>query len=523
MKDIVILSLSDIHIKAKGEDENSENIRNAFVEKIQKIVKENVEWHPEYICISGDIAYSGLSDQYIQAGEYITGLREALNIDEHHVMMVAGNHDLTIPSSLTPGNNSEYTQYVQQYEEDVNKFFDGGQLLPQKLVQTYENYSNFRKEYFDKETKHLDCSYETIDLFKNSKIHYLTGYKIFTDGSKVVFFELNNTWHYLPESKGIIKTGRVKFEKRVFRQLKKRIEDLKSAHYTIITLFHHPLYLLDPSEYQSAREDYCLYDDIIALSDLCFAGHTHGPVGKTPDWLGNQCQYILNGAFYDRNPDTEAKEKAKRKVSEYRLFRCRKKEKIKQTENPIADCSATLVRIDAVNNTLERKHICYKHRNEHWEVSDTDTVPFHYNFNKADKIASQKDTLLKYKLIEMKNYTADNEDGKVDLENQLVVRELFGKNKLKKSESGDWVLHLNEQSVYDICFTDMRGEFETTIQERLNAHKESGWHTPLIVACKVSDGLQDSFKQNYINFKERFSDFILKGEMYVFLCRIRKK
>ncbi|MDR1583226.1 MAG: metallophosphoesterase [Prevotellaceae bacterium] len=497
MKDIVVLSLSDIHMREQGKDEKSERIRATFINGIGKFVRENAKWHPDYICISGDIAYSGKSCQYDEVEVYIEKMLKKLDIDKDRVMMVAGNHDLNAPvPPKFPKDEAEwekYTEYVKSYEKEVNEFFNGTGKVPGKLKETYENYSNFRGKYLTQSGADSYCYYESIDLFKDS-IPYLTGYKVFKD-SRVVFVELNNSWRYLPESKEIIKNGRVRFEERVFRKLKEKIKNLKKENYTIISLFHHPLYMLDPLEYQSAGKDYCLYDDLVSLSDLCFAGHTHGPEGKTPDCLGNQCQYILNGAFYDKNPDTQAKVAGK------------------QTGNPVADCSATLLRIDAVNNTLERKHICYDSRREGWIFIDMDTIPLYYHFTKTTKSASAKEDInLKYKLIEMKNYAADDEAGKERLENQLIVKKLFG-------DSGD------SKMKDSICFVDMRGELETAIKylnNCLDKHKERKESVPLIVSCKASDWLSGCPEKNYIELKKHFQNHILRGKMYVFLCRIKK-
>ena len=88
----IILHLSDLHLKSEG---------NAIFDKLDQLKGvANVDgdvFQAGFIVISGDVAFSGKSEEYTLALKLIDQLRLSLQgaggVKEWHVVPVPGNHD----------------------------------------------------------------------------------------------------------------------------------------------------------------------------------------------------------------------------------------------------------------------------------------------------------------------------------------------------------------------------------------------------------------------------------------------
>ncbi|MCX6581951.1 MAG: SUMF1/EgtB/PvdO family nonheme iron enzyme [Candidatus Aminicenantes bacterium] len=94
MNEITILHLSDIHFKKKKDEKNK-----TFRQKVQERLMEAVTGHskkegnPDFVVITGDIAFSGKKEEYDEAREFLGQLKKELPKGTEF-LAVPGNHDV---------------------------------------------------------------------------------------------------------------------------------------------------------------------------------------------------------------------------------------------------------------------------------------------------------------------------------------------------------------------------------------------------------------------------------------------
>jgi hypothetical protein len=222
-----------------------------------------------------------------------------------------------------------YKSKADDYKRAVDSFLDTLKKSEYKKIKPYfQNYITFREKY-DSTENDYEQQYPSDLAF----LRPLVQYKKF-DRERIVFWELNNTWYSIPESKdmeNIPSRDEMRFGSSIINKFQKRIKELKSEGYVIVTLFHCPFRMIVGEEYQKYHNQPCIYDTLLELSDICLAGHEHGSESKDPDFLANSCQYFYNGAFYSE-----------------------------KTKNDIRDSSSLLIKIDRLNNTLTRKKLIFQ-------------------------------------------------------------------------------------------------------------------------------------------------------------------
>ncbi|MCP4213748.1 MAG: metallophosphoesterase, partial [bacterium] len=89
MSSFTILHLSDIHFK-KSANASTMDVQD----KLVTAVKDYIENHkaPDYVAVTGDIAFSGTKEEYVKADEFFGKLKELL--PDVPFLPVPGNHDL---------------------------------------------------------------------------------------------------------------------------------------------------------------------------------------------------------------------------------------------------------------------------------------------------------------------------------------------------------------------------------------------------------------------------------------------
>ncbi|MCU0289475.1 MAG: metallophosphoesterase [Acidobacteria bacterium] len=94
MSEITILHLSDIHFKKKKDEDNK-----TFRQTVQERLIEAVTGHsakqgnPDFVVITGDIAFSGKKKEYDEAFTFLSALKAVLPKDTEF-LVVPGNHDV---------------------------------------------------------------------------------------------------------------------------------------------------------------------------------------------------------------------------------------------------------------------------------------------------------------------------------------------------------------------------------------------------------------------------------------------
>ena len=95
-REAVILHLSDFHFKSGNLYAfDRDLVLEPLLEKIKDIVKE-AAWRPEIVLCTGDVAYSGIPEDYALAEEWFNRLLEIVGLKRERLLVVPGNHDIDI-------------------------------------------------------------------------------------------------------------------------------------------------------------------------------------------------------------------------------------------------------------------------------------------------------------------------------------------------------------------------------------------------------------------------------------------
>lgn len=272
MSGLTWLHLSDWHQKGKEFDRTV--VRDALIEDIKNRVKISPHLAEiDFIVFSGDVAFSGLSDEYeIAEKELFTPILEASGVRSDRLFIVPGNHDLDrtrfrlLPAEvLKPLKSAD--QVVSWLKEDEYRA---------AILQPFKSFTDFV------------AAFTTQDKPNYSNIR-----KWWINGKEVALLGLNSAWMCgrnkdedgILDDRGHLLVG----EPQIYDQLDKITGvDVK------IAVLHHPFDWIagfDCSRVESILINRC---------DFILHGHCHIPqVIKMHSTSGN-CTVIPAGACYNR-------------------------------------------------------------------------------------------------------------------------------------------------------------------------------------------------------------------------------
>jgi 3',5'-cyclic AMP phosphodiesterase CpdA len=112
---VTVLHLTDLHFgceaknshgRSSGLDERKNRLRK-LTESLGKLAKQQPDWRPQVVAITGDIGWKGIDDDYQLAKEWLDELLQHLGLSYSQVVVCAGNHDInrvavdriTVPTS----------------------------------------------------------------------------------------------------------------------------------------------------------------------------------------------------------------------------------------------------------------------------------------------------------------------------------------------------------------------------------------------------------------------------------------
>lgn len=306
-----ILWVSDIHIKEN--EFNDYEINTYFVEMIKFIHKE----YPilEYIIISGDIAFSGKTEEYNLFNEHF--IKNIKTIYPNIIILsIPGNHDI-IWDQLSPTDENFFT----------NNYNTRNKFISDQNEISFENYVNF----FEKNIlPTFNSKKNIVHSFRKERECMTHGYIIDKD-NKICFILINSAW--LSFGQGLVNAfisnkEIFKYDKSIKDNLKtilsnitnfpefgsqmigsKFIENLKLLNnvfdnyndHTVITVMHHPQNWLHYEELYGKTESIHNKKPLNQLkehSHIFLTGHEHVPhfANKITD---NDPIHIKGGCFID--------------------------------------------------------------------------------------------------------------------------------------------------------------------------------------------------------------------------------
>lgn len=139
----IFVHISDIHF---GQERDQRvhihnDVKEQLIADARYVVKVELKADATAILVTGDIAYSGIAEQYTVAGEWLDRLAVAVGCPQDRVQMVPGNHDLDRKRTSMGAEcllNVIRAGGPEKYEEVINNPADRALLLAR-----FEDYERF--------------------------------------------------------------------------------------------------------------------------------------------------------------------------------------------------------------------------------------------------------------------------------------------------------------------------------------------------------------------------------------------
>ena len=240
-KKFVWLHLADLHFR-EGTKYNTNIVLTGLLEDIDDMYSKS-DLFPDFIAITGDIAFSGSSAEYELAKEFFDELLKVTRLNKDQLFIIPGNHDV---------DRGKVSPLIKDYShlknrDIVNKIL-ADQNTRKEVFHRLSNYATFVNEYFS----HL--------TFTDDNYFYVNKFKLC--GKIVAILGLNSAWSCSSDtdkSDGIL-IGEM--------QVRTALEKAKDADIRI-ALLHHPFNWL---------KDFDGNDSAVLLSNECdfiLHGHDH--------------------------------------------------------------------------------------------------------------------------------------------------------------------------------------------------------------------------------------------------------
>jgi calcineurin-like phosphoesterase family protein len=143
----VFVHVSDIHFGQEKDDRVHihADVKQQLISDAREVVSRIAGGAAHGILVTGDIAQSGIKDEYDEAAKWLDQLAESIGVNINCVQMVPGNHDLD-RSKLSPAVRRILDQIraggSTEYEETLSD-----PLIRAALFARFEDYGNFSFGY----------------------------------------------------------------------------------------------------------------------------------------------------------------------------------------------------------------------------------------------------------------------------------------------------------------------------------------------------------------------------------------
>ncbi|WP_258360228.1 metallophosphoesterase [Moorella sulfitireducens] len=273
---VVILHLSDLHFGAEKGNVSGLDVRDIVLRSlIDCIMTLPQEWHPEIVCISGDIGYAGKESDYAAAAEWLNQLINATSLSPNDIILCPGNHDadLDIRGIGYPPDANEADEWLSF-------------PVPDHFQNRFAALSRFCKDFGIPPVK------------IKGEDNYLYGSRTHKG---IRFIVLNSAWFTQGKSegeRGNLWIGRphiISLEAEGIIKETNAGEDVPC-----IALIHHPREWLHASEhtpYATSNRPSTM-DYLSQRCHIILTGHTHGGI-RPPDRIAGAAWYVTSGAAFE--------------------------------------------------------------------------------------------------------------------------------------------------------------------------------------------------------------------------------
>ena len=259
------LHLSDFHLKATNKWSQDVVLKTLLADISSRYPAPN---SVDFIFVTGDLAFSGKSEEYFLVEEFLTQLLTVTGVPVDRLMMVPGNHDIDRDTEIDAFHGA---RCVLRNATEVDKFL-GDERRRRTIFQRQLEFRKFSNRVYQREV-YSDTSYQ--HLVQNN------------------FFGLNVSV-LLIDSSWLSEGGQTDSHRIIVGE--KQLIDLSQTSFAssfTIGLMHHPLDWLAPFELSAIQ------NLLIERCQLLFRGHVHEESVQTINQFGNQITVLTAGASYE--------------------------------------------------------------------------------------------------------------------------------------------------------------------------------------------------------------------------------
>ena len=271
MRPISWLHISDIHLSESAEW-SQDVVLTAMCEQIKDQRAQGVT--ADFILLTGDIAFSGKSEEYTLASAFLDALCSASGVTKERVYCIPGNHDIDRGRQRLCFCGARATL---RDPSRVDAILEGGEDL-ETLLQRQENYRRFQQDYFSKQER-------TPTEDGLGYVSWLT-----IEDVRFAVIGLDSAWlaHGGIDDHGKLLLG----ERQVIGGCSLAQQGNDPAH-IVLAMTHHPLHLLQDFDRRTAM------NRIEETCHFLHCGHLHEPEARITGVQGTGCLTLAAGASFE--------------------------------------------------------------------------------------------------------------------------------------------------------------------------------------------------------------------------------
>ncbi|MDM8515340.1 metallophosphoesterase [Desulfobacterales bacterium HSG16] len=267
---ITWLHISDLHFR-KSHDFNETIVLKELVRDVKSCIEQDGVT-PDFIAVTGDIAFSGASSEYDLARNFFDKLQEATGVPREKLFIVPGNHD--VDRKLITGGAKAIGASLTDRDK-VNTFLvtPGDRHL---IMERFKGYSDFFNDYFG-----------GIQAFDDENFFYVRAFDV--GGRTIAVSGINSSWLAGPDEDRA--SGLVIGE----RQVRAALDKVEQAGADLsIAIMHHPFdWLREFDQNDSATL-------LLDKWDFILSGHLHKTSTTQLTDPDTNAMTITGGACYEK-------------------------------------------------------------------------------------------------------------------------------------------------------------------------------------------------------------------------------
>jgi hypothetical protein len=263
------LLVSDIHLKATNDPWSQKVVLRDLVRSVEARLRDgNV---PSFVIVSGDLAYSGIAEEYGLVRDFLDALAGALGLPRRLFYLVSGNHDINRKKQTTCFAGARHILSSAQSVDEFLGIADERETLFKRVA----DYRNFDATY---------CSGQIRQVTADG-LGYVAPIEI--EGLPICLLGLHSSWICGGDNdKGNLLVGD--------RPIIDSIELLRNySPRLVLGVMHHPC------EWMQEFDQRSLESRLLPTCDVLHRGHLHDPGSKLVSMIpGRACIIVAAGAGY---------------------------------------------------------------------------------------------------------------------------------------------------------------------------------------------------------------------------------